>query len=136
ALADGMFEMETYVRELGKVNNARIQTSIEENQQRESVENASGDNYRRRLSANYPFPGTEAFYHTSVIDVPGFDAQQTYPWANGAPNGPKLFKVVHDNVVKRGIEVRLATPALRLIADPATREVLGVCVRTNGVERK
>ena len=136
ALADGMVDMEPYVRELGKVNNAHIQTSIEENQQREIVENASGDNYRRRLSANYPFPGTEAFYHTSVIDVPGFNAQQEYPWANGAPNGPKLFKVVHDNVVKRGIEVRLATPALRLIPDPASREVLGVCVSTNGVERK
>ncbi len=135
ALADGMCDMEAYVRELGKVNNAHIQTSIEENQQRETVENASGDSYRRRISGNYPLPGTEAFYHTSVVDVPGFDAAQVYPWANGAPNGPKLFKVVHDNVTRRGIEVRLGTPAMRLIADPATREVLGVRVRTKGVEK-
>ncbi|MEQ1773695.1 MAG: FAD-binding protein [Burkholderiales bacterium] len=135
ALADGMFEMEAYVRELGKVNNARIQTSIEENEQHETIENTSGDNYRRRISGNYPLPGTEAFYHTSVIDVPGFDAAKDYPWANGAPNGPKLFKMVDDNVRKRGIEVRLDTPALRLISDPATREVLGVRVRNNGVER-
>jgi succinate dehydrogenase/fumarate reductase flavoprotein subunit len=130
-----MVEMEAYVRELGKVNNAQIQTSIEENEQRETIENASGDSYRRRISGNYPLPGTEAFYHTSVIGVPGFDARRVYPWANGAPHGPKLFKVVHDNVVKRGIEVRLGTPALRLISDPATREVLGVRVRHNGVER-
>jgi succinate dehydrogenase/fumarate reductase flavoprotein subunit len=135
ALADGMFEMEAYVRELGKINNAHIQTSIEENAQREAADTTSGDNYRRRLSANYPLPGTEAFYHTSVIDVPGFNATKDYPWANGAPNGPKLFKVVHDNVAKRGIEMRLATPALRLIADPATREVLGVRVRTASGER-
>ncbi len=135
ALADGMCEMETYVRELARVNNAQVQSSIEENAQREAADKASGDNYRRRLSANYPLPGTEAFYHTSVIDVPGFDAKQTYPWANGAPNGPKLFKVVHDNVVKRGIEVRLGTPALRLISDPATREVLGMRVLAHGVER-
>src|SRR5262245_17137135 len=47
ALADGMFEMEAYVRELGKVNNAHIQTSIEENQQRAN----SGDPYLRRISA-------------------------------------------------------------------------------------
>ncbi len=131
ALANGMFEMEAYVRELGRVSNAHIQTSIEENELRAT----SGDPYLRRISANYPLPGTEAFYHTSVIDVPGFDAAKEYPWANGAPNGPKLFKVVHDNVIKRGIEVRLGTSALRLISDPATREVLGVCIRSNGVER-
>ena len=131
ALADGMFEMEAYVRELGRVSNAHIQTSIEENELRAT----SGDPYLRRISANYPLPGTEAFYHTSVIDVPGFDAAKEYPWANGAPNGPKLFKVVHDNVIKRSIEVRLGTSALRLISDPATREVLGVRIRSNGVER-
>ncbi len=135
ALAHGMCELEAYVRELAKVNHAQVQTSIEENQQREAAVDPTGDNHRRRISANYPLPGTEAFYHTSVIGVPGFDAAHTYPWANGAPNGPKLFKVVHDNVDRRGIEVRLNTAAVRLIADPVTREVLGVRVRSHGVER-
>ena len=131
ALADGMCELEDYVRALARVNGAKVVTSIEENEQKEKA----SDPYRRRVSANYPFPGTEAFYHTSVVDVPGFDASLAYPWANGAPNGPKLFKVVHDNVVKRGIEVRLSTAAVRLIADPLTKEVLGVRVKTNGSER-
>jgi succinate dehydrogenase/fumarate reductase flavoprotein subunit len=133
ALAQGMCEMEAYVRELARVNGAVVQTSMEENALRDAAEkagvsqdNPAADNHRRRISGNYPLPGTEAFYHTSVIDVPGFNARAAYPWANGAPNGPKLFKVVHDNVLKRGIEVRLGTPALRLITDPATREVLGV----------
>ena len=130
-LAEGMCTLESYVRELARVNGAQVVTSIEENEQKEK----GSDPYRRRISANYPLPGTEAFYHTSVVGVPGFDARQAYPWANGAPNGPKLFKVVHDNVVKRGIEVRLGTAALRLVADPRTREVRGVRVASNGAER-
>ncbi|HEV7801393.1 MAG TPA: FAD-dependent oxidoreductase, partial [Burkholderiales bacterium] len=131
ALADGMCELETYVRQLAQVNGAAVVTSIEENEAKEKA----NDPYRRRVSANYPLPGTEAFYHTSVVDVPDFDARDDYPWANGAPNGPKLFKVVHDNVRKHGVDVRLGTSALRLIADPETREVRGLRVRTNGVER-
>lgn len=131
ALADGMCKIESYVRELAQVNNAVVTTSIEDNARSGGLE----DPNRRRLSGNYPFPGTETFYHTTVVDVPGFNARERYPWANGAPNGPKLFKVVHDNMLKRGVEIRLATPALRLITDPATREVRGVRVQHNGVER-
>jgi len=130
-LADGMCGLESYVRELGKINNAVIMTSSEENALREK----QGDPYRRRISGTYPLPGTETFYHTSVMDIPGFKAREVYPWANGAPNGPKLFRIVHQHIEKRGIEVRLATPALRLIADPVTREVRGVKVETNGAER-
>jgi succinate dehydrogenase/fumarate reductase flavoprotein subunit len=129
-LADGMCTLEPYVRELARVNGAQVVTSIEENQQKEK----GSDPYRRRISANYPLPGTEAFYHTSVVDVPGFESRKAYPWANGAPNGPKLFKVVHDNVVKRGVEVRLGTAAVRLVADPHTREARGVRVASNGIE--
>lgn len=131
ALADGMCELEAYVRDLAKINDAAVVTSIQENE----VKEQSSDPYRRRISANYPLPGTEAFYHTSVVDVPGFDASEHYPWANGAPNGPKLFKVVHDNVTRLGIEVRLNTAAIRLITDPGSREVQGVRVSENGVER-
>ena len=43
-------------------------------------------------------PGLILFYHTTVIDIPGFDAKRHYPWANGAPGGPKLFKIVHDHL--------------------------------------
>ena len=130
-LATGMCGVESYVRELGRINNAVIVNSVEENALREK----SGDPYRRQIRANYPLPGTDTFYHTTVLDVPGFDARATYPWANGAPGGPKLFKIVHDHLVKAGVEIRLATPALRLIADPVSGEVRGVRVSTNGVER-
>jgi len=130
ALAQGMCGIEAYVRELAKINGAVISTSIAE-----AAGGGLDDPYRRRVGANYPLPGNEAFYHTTVVDVPRFDAAQHYPWANGAPGGPKLFKIVHDHLLKRGVEIRLATPALRLIAGPGTREVRGVSVAANGAER-
>ncbi len=128
-LAEGMCGLEAYVLELAKINNAVISTSVSEAA-------AGGDDpEKRRVGANYPLPGNEAFYHTTVVDVPGFDVKKHYPWANGAPGGPKLFKIVHDHLVKRGVEIRLATPALRLVADPATREVRGLKIGVNGAER-
>lgn len=130
-LANGMCGLEEYVRELGRINNAAIMNSVEENAEREK----SGDPYRRQIRANYPLPGTETFYHTTVMSIPGFDARKTYPWANGAPGGPKLFKIVHDHLDKQGVEIRLGTPALQLIADPDTRRVRGLRILTNGVQR-
>lgn len=121
-LADGMCELEAYVRELAAVNGATVVSSIEEAAQQDP-----GDPFRRRISANYPLPGTDAFYHTSVVDVPDFDARREYPWANGAPNGPKLFRVVHDNVRRAGVDVRLGAAAVRLVREDG--EVRGLVVR-------
>jgi len=130
ALAEGMCGMEATVRELGKINNARILTSVEENAEREKA----GDPYRRQIRANYPLPGTDTFYHTTVTDVPGFDARKEYPWANGAPGGPKLFRIIHDHLRKRDIEPRLGVAAQRLIADPDTKTVRGLTVTAGGKE--
>lgn len=138
-LARGMTEIEGYLRELGKTSNAVVRTSIEENALKEKAK--SDEPYiheqrpLRRVGANYPFPGADTFYHTSVVELPGFDAQEHYPWANGPPGGARLFKIVHDNVLQqKGVEIRYSTPALRLIADPKTREVRGVRVSGNGGE--
>lgn len=127
-LAHGMAGLESYVRDLARINSAVISTSIEEAAEK------GDDPYKRRVSGNYPFPGTETFYHTTVVDVPGFDARRDYPWANGAPGGPKLFKIAHDHLVARGVEIRLATAALRLITAPATREVRGLRIDAGGSE--
>ena len=137
ALAQGMSGMESYVRELAKVSNAEITTSIEENALLAKSNAAYNHEQRplRRVSGNYPFPGTETFYHTTVAEVPGFKPREEYPWANGAPGGPKLFKIVHDNVRHHGVEVRFNTSAVRLITSPGTREVCGVRVSCQGVER-
>ena len=138
ALAQGMYDVEHYVRELGKINGAKITTSLVESAaiERSNTPYAHEQKPQRRNSGNYPLPGTETFYHTTVEEVPGFDARSIYPWANGAPDGPKLFKIVHDNLLTSGVEIRLGTPVLGLIADPQTREVRGVRVSSNGAERR
>ena len=71
-LANGMCGLEEYVRELGRINNAAIMNSVEENAEREK----SGDPYRRQIRANYPLPGTDTFYHTTVMDIPGVDLRR------------------------------------------------------------
>jgi succinate dehydrogenase/fumarate reductase flavoprotein subunit len=120
ALADGMSEMEHYVRDLAKADDAEIQTTEE---------------YGKK-GANYPLPGTETFYHTTVVGVPNFSARAFYPAANGAPGGPMLFKIVDDNLaaLRDRIEIRMETEALRLISDGD--EVTGVTLQNHaGVSR-
>lgn len=138
ALAEGMCDIERYVRELAETSNATVTTS------RDAAPPIEGSNSpynheqrpQRRNSGNYPLPGTETFYHTTVDDVPGFDPRKTYPWANGAPGGPKTFKIVHDNIAKAGIDVRLGMSVRRLITAAQSREVRGVRVSANGAERQ
>ena len=72
--------------------------------------------YNRK--ANYPFPGFEKLSFVQVARVEGFDARAEYPHASGKL-GLNLFKVLHENIKRRGIEVRLSTPAQRLIVDAA-----------------
>jgi succinate dehydrogenase/fumarate reductase flavoprotein subunit len=114
-LADGMAEMEDYVRQLAAANGSTIDTTEE---------------YGK--GANYLLPGSDAFYHTNIDWVPNFDARVVYPWAVGAPGGPRTFKVVADNVDARGVEVRLNTKALRLITNGSSSEVIGVTVESSG----
>ncbi len=130
ALAKGMSEIESYVRELGKASNAVISTSIEDNAAIEKAAQPYDHEAKplRRVSGNYPLPGTETFYHTTVNDIPSFDARKSYPWANGAPGGPRIFKVLEDNLARSGVEIRMGCSAQRLIADPETRKVRGVRV--------
>ena len=116
ALADGMSEMEDYVRDLAKANGSEIETTEE-----------YGKN-----GANYPMPGYDTFYHTTVKWVPNFDARAVYPWANGAPGGPMMFKIVEDNVAQVPIEIRYETEALRLITLGADNEVVGITTRGAG----
>lgn len=111
-LAQGMAEQEDYVRDLATVNDAEVTTTKEAG----------------KVGANYPFPGVDAFYQTVVQSIPNFSAGATYPWANGAPGGPLLFKVLEDNLARSGVQVRFATRALRLITTGRDTEVLGVTV--------
>jgi succinate dehydrogenase/fumarate reductase flavoprotein subunit len=122
ALSDGMCEMEDYVRDLAKINDAEITTTEEYG----------------KAGANYPMPGYETFYHTTVVSVPNFRASAFYPSANGAPGGPMLFKMVEDNIASCGpkITTRMQTEALRLISEGSESEVTGITIRNgNGISR-
>lgn len=70
--------------------------------------------------ANYAFAGWDAFQFIEVASVPGFDARKEYPHARSLKAGINAFKVVDDNVrARKGIEVRLSSPAARLVRDAA-----------------
>jgi protoporphyrinogen oxidase len=95
ALSDGMCEMEDYVRDLAKANDAEITTTEEYG----------------KTGANYPMPGYDTFYHTTVVNVPNFRASAFYPSANGAPGGPMHLCIRpedHHPHADRSVEADLA----------------------------
>lgn len=121
-LANGMTEMEDYVRDLAKVNGAEIDTTEEYG----------------KSGGNYPLAGYESFYHTTVTHVPNFSAPAMYPAAIGAPGGPMLFKIVEDCLAEqyRNIDIRYETEAVRLISAGSDNEVIGLTVRgPEGISR-
>ena len=119
-LADGMSVLEPYVRDLARVNDAEIGTTVEAG----------------KAGGNYPLPGFDTFYHTTVLSVPNFDARAVYPWANGAPGGPMLFKILDDNLANEDIEVWLNTRGLRLLTSDDGSEVHGITVEgEDGIRR-
>ena len=110
--AEGMTELKEYITDLAKVNDA--ETTL------------------RDRVGNYPYPGYETFYYINIEEVPNFAG---YPQVLGGSGwGGKLFKVVQDNVMERGIDVRLETPGLRLIADE-NRVVQGIVIGTKEGKR-
>ncbi len=107
-LADGMAEIEGFVRDLAQACDAEIQTTW--------------------AAANYPFDGGDSFGFVTVKAIPGFDAERDFTWGRGLRGGTRLFRVMQANVDQRGIEVRLNTAADRLI----TRDGAVVGVRAGG----
>jgi succinate dehydrogenase/fumarate reductase flavoprotein subunit len=110
ALAAGMAQIPAYFRKLARVSSATIN--------------------QRQADGNYPFPGTKTFGYVSIDHVPGFDAEQTYPFVSSylpihRAAGVRLFKVLEDNISSRRVRVELSTPAIRLITG-AQGEICGV----------
>ncbi|MBI4192258.1 MAG: FAD-binding protein [Betaproteobacteria bacterium] len=106
----GTLELESWFRSLARVNGAEIAL--------------------RDRQANYPFPGSESFQFLLVKSVPGFDAAKEYPHVHGARDGVTVFKLLHDNVKARGIEVRYACAAERILTD-RNGEVRGLLVNSD-----
>lgn len=115
AVAQGMAGLEDYFRDLAKANGAEIAV--------------------HRRPANYPFPGFDAFGTVEVLSIPGFDPRAEYPQVRGRLRGPNVFKLVHDNVRTRGIEVRLNTAAEKLILG-RDGEVLGAEIVQEGTRKR
>lgn len=90
----------------------------------------------RIREGNYRFPGYRTFQFIDIQSVPDFDPRTAYPHVVYRPSslGANLFKVVQDNVEQRPIDVRLSTPALRLITD-ADGTVIGLTVKAAGHPR-
>ena len=116
ALAAGMAEISAYFAKLARVSGASIN--------------------RRQADGNYPFPGTKTFGYVSIDQVPGFDAERTYPFVSSylpihRAAGVRLFKVLQDNISSRGLRVEFSTPANRLITG-AHGEICGVMAQCDG----
>jgi succinate dehydrogenase/fumarate reductase flavoprotein subunit len=88
----------------------------------------------RERTANYPFPGHDTFSFLEVDSIPNFDARAAYPHAHALRSGPNVFKLLEDNVKSRPIEVRLSTPARRLLSDGS--RVTGIEVETRNERRR
>jgi succinate dehydrogenase/fumarate reductase flavoprotein subunit len=107
-IAKGMAGMEAQMRQLASICNGEITI--------------------RDKTGNYPFPGTDTFYHTSITKIPGYEEMgDAYPHVMARPsaNGWRMFKVLEQNIARRAVEIRCSFAANRLIANER-REVLGV----------
>ena len=120
ALAQGMTEVPAYFERLARSSGARVA--------------------RREAPGNYPFPGIDTFAYYYVESVPDFDPAARYPHVNSylpihRAAGVRLFKVIEDNVERRGITVWLESPAERLVTD-AGGAVHGLIVATPAGSRR
>lgn len=119
--ADGMTTVTDYITDLAEtVGEARVR--IRDN--------------TARTGGNYPFEGWRTFFSAQVHADPGIDMAALYPNVRTRPGsgGRDLFWVVDRNVRKRGIEVRLNTPARELIFGAGNR-IEGVVFDGDGGRR-
>jgi len=123
AFAQGMAEIEQYLKKLAQVNQAKVSR----------IKIRAG-----LLDGTYPFKGQDAFYSIRVAEVPNFKG---FPWVHrvrgrvkrARPASSNLMKVIMDNIEARNIEVLLSTPANRLVTDNNGR-VTGVIAEAAGKE--
>lgn len=108
-ISNGMAQAEEFLRDVADGSGAEITT--------------------RPRGGNYPFPHRETFYYSHVDSIPNFDARTFFPQVKGRVGGPSLFRVLQMKVDELGVDVRLASPAKRLIYDDS-REVRGVIAET------
>lgn len=117
-IAEGMVDLERYISSLAERTGAKV------------------GGIGRIREGNYRFPGSHTFQFIDIQSVPEFDPRTAYPHVVYRPSslGANLFKVLQMNVEQRSIEVRLSTPALRLITD-ADGAVVGLTIKMGDRQR-
>jgi succinate dehydrogenase/fumarate reductase flavoprotein subunit len=122
-LANGMAEAQDYVtRMISSVPGAVLKPTT----------------HSGKRGGNYPFPGWETFHHVQVETATGqLDRNAMFPGVRTRPSsgGPEMFWAIDHNVRRRGIDVRLETPIMRLIRS-ADNEVRGVVIKGPKGERR
>lgn len=113
AFAENMVGLDDYIKVLARPSGALVVT-----------ESRSG---------NYPFDGYENIPTLRIANVPGFDAEIEYPHVRGR-EGVNLFKILHDHIRSRSIDLRMGIAAERLIRS-AAGEVIGLtAVKQDGTK--
>ncbi len=113
-MAQGMYEIPRYMEELAKVNGAKL--NIRKDKERVGVD-------------SYPFPGWDSLGSIVITQLPGFNG---FSWVQGCnPPGPKLVKLLSDNIASRDIDVRFSTTVKELVQDGQGR-INGVRAEHNG----
>jgi succinate dehydrogenase/fumarate reductase flavoprotein subunit len=111
AMAKGMTEVSDYMAELAKMCDAKIRLVT--------------------YVGNYPFPGYESLGFCMYGEIPGFDPRTHYSHAKGLRGGARNFKIIEDNIRKRGIRVSFNTPVKELIRTPDNRIVGAIALHGN-----
>ncbi len=118
-LADGMVEVDGYIRKLA----AAIDAEVTEHKAVDAGGKGGG---------NYPFPGWETFDNAHIESIPNFDPMAAYPQIylrSPTSRGPLLFRMVEHHVRERRIDVRLNSPVVRLVTGK-DNAVCGVVLAT------
>lgn len=115
ALAEGMTTIAPFIEELARAAGANPVTNW--------------------MAGTYAFEGYETFGFISIADYPGVDINERYPHVRALRGGTRMFAVVEYNVNARGIPVRLATAAERLITS-SDGKVTGVVLRDASGEKR
>lgn len=126
-LAQGMVDIGDYLKSLATICDAKVASTVDR-----AVEwDAS------KRGGNYPLPGWEAFFHYNVHEIPGFDVAAEYPHVKGygGGGGARVFKIVHEHVKARPIDVRFEAAVQQLLTN-RRREVVGVRVAMPDRERR
>ena len=106
SFAQNMVGLDAFLMDLGKAVGATVST--------------------QERAGNYAFEGYEHIPTVSIERIENFDPAKEYPHVRGR-QGVNLFKMLHEHVKARDIDLRLGHAAKRLLRN-AAGEIVGIAV--------